>query len=502
MINETLLNYSIEKEIGEGGMANVYVATHTSLGHQVAIKLLRQEFVQHPNIRKRFLAEAKSLANMSHPNVIKVLDLLDAGDVCAIVMEYIEGITLEDYITNNKPLSGSLILEFWKQMKEVVSYIHDKGFVHRDIKPSNFMVTNSGKLTLLDFGIAKNTNQNIDYTRTGLHQQMGTPLYMSPEQILNTAEVTKESDIYSLGVVLWQMVTGKKPFDSRNLSLPEIQVAIMKEPLPLTNTVWDNAIQNATDKDMSKRSLLGPSSKGVSSKGVSTKTNETKNKSALKRNKIVAFSLLAMVIITVSLVYLFIPVDKAEKAEEEFYGEVKDISEEESKKTIANNEVRKIDSTTVMDDTETREVKKPEDTEKQVITTPKEEIVNSKYNIGQRHEGGIIIFIDKTGEHGVVCATQDAGVFHGGTATDSDYPSVNSISSNYNNWRLPTIPELQLMYKNRNLIGGFVTSSAGFNCYWSSEAGNIWRERVYFDTGKKSNGYLYNVSSVRLVKDF
>ena len=249
MLNQQIHNYKIISLLGEGGMANVYLVEHLTLGQNYALKLLKDEFVQHPNIRKRFLAEARNLAKMQHSNVIKVTDLIDAGDIVAFVMENIEGVTLEDYISTRSPLSLKTIEKLFLQMIDAVEYVHSQGFIHRDIKPSNFMVTNEESVKLLDFGIAKNLNDGaIDYTKTSMAQQMGTPMYMSPEQVLNTSLLTEQTDIYSLGVVLWQMVMNKKPYDASKLTLPEIQVAIMKEPLPLTNKGWDDVIEFATSK--------------------------------------------------------------------------------------------------------------------------------------------------------------------------------------------------------------------------------------------------------------
>jgi serine/threonine protein kinase len=256
MINQQIQNYTIISLLGEGGMANVYLAQHQSLGNNVAIKLLKEEFVQHPNIRKRFLAEARSLAKMQHVNIIKVTDLIDAGDIVAFVMEYIEGVSLEEYISVYAPISHEIIEKLFQQMINAVEYVHSKGLIHRDIKPSNFMITHIGEIKLLDFGIAKNLNDGvIDYTKTSMAQQMGTPMYMSPEQVRNTSEITPQTDIYSLGVVLWQMVMNKKPYDAKTLTLPEIQVAIMKDPLPLTNTIWDDTIKFTTAKDTFERCI-------------------------------------------------------------------------------------------------------------------------------------------------------------------------------------------------------------------------------------------------------
>ena len=254
MLDQKIHNYKIISLLGEGGMANVYLVEHEALGLRFALKLLKEEFVQHPNIRKRFLAEAKNLAKMQHPNVIKVTDLIDAGDIVAFVMEHIEGVSLEEYISQNAPLKNEIIQSLFNQMLDAVEYVHSQDLIHRDIKPSNFMVTPQGTIKLLDFGIAKNLNDGlVDYTRTSMAQQMGTPMYMSPEQVRNTTEVTKHTDIYSLGVVLWQMVNGQKPYSSESLSAFDLQLMIVQEVLTPTNTHWDLIIQKATAKKESER---------------------------------------------------------------------------------------------------------------------------------------------------------------------------------------------------------------------------------------------------------
>ena len=247
-------NYDIFQKLGHGGMARVYLAHDNKFNTNVAIKVLNKEFVNNENIRKRFIAEARNMFKMSHPNIIKVTDLIDEGDTVAFVMEYVEGETLKEYLDRKGKLSDDEIKNLFSQMLEAVGYVHEQKLVHRDIKPSNFMITKKGQIKLLDFGIAKTTDViSSEYTQTGTGIQMGTPMYMSPEQIKSSKEVGASSDIYSLGVVLWQMVTGKKPYDSNTLSSPEIQVSILKEPLPLTNNNWDTIIQKATAKEVLNR---------------------------------------------------------------------------------------------------------------------------------------------------------------------------------------------------------------------------------------------------------
>ena len=247
-------NYKILSPLGEGGMAKVYLAHDAKFDTNVAMKLLNKEYTNNENIRKRFLAEARSMYRMSHSNIIKVTDLIDDGDTVAFVMEYVEGVTLKDFIDRKGKLSDEEIQSIFVQMVEAVGYVHKQNLVHRDIKPSNFMIDPEGKVKLMDFGIAKNTDANsAEYTQTGTGMQMGTPMYMSPEQVKSTKEVTIASDIYSLGVVLWQMVTGEKPYDTKTLSTFELQLKIVQEELPKSNTHWDAIIGKATTKKIEER---------------------------------------------------------------------------------------------------------------------------------------------------------------------------------------------------------------------------------------------------------
>jgi len=254
MIGKQIEKYTIISHLGEGGMASVYMANDNKFDTNVAIKVLNKEYVHNENIRKRFLAEAKNMFKMSHPNIIKVTDLIDDGDTVAFVMEHIEGETLKEYLERKGKLSDDEIKTIFSQMLEAVGYVHDKKLVHRDIKPSNFMINSEGQIKLLDFGIAKNTDSNsADYTQTGTTQNMGTPMYMSPEQIKSTKDVTLQSDIYSLGVVLWQMVMGKKPYDTNTSSTYELQTKIVTENLSLTNSKFDSIIEVATAKELNIR---------------------------------------------------------------------------------------------------------------------------------------------------------------------------------------------------------------------------------------------------------
>lgn len=286
-LNQHLTKYELKQVIGQGGMATVYLAEHKTLKKQVAIKVLDDSFVKSPNIRSRFLAEAKNMANMSHPNIIPVIDLIESQHIVAFVMEYSAGDTLKSYLESKGALPNDKITYILFQMLDALCYVHEKGYIHRDIKPSNFIISKDGVVKLLDFGIAKNIDSaSLEYTQTGTNQMIGTPLYMSPEQIKSTKDVSILTDIYSLGVVLWEMVMGQKPYNTKTINTFDLQTKIVNEPLPLTKTVWDSIIQKATAKDTANRFKnmedFGKAVKSINSKTNSEATTVIQNKGKIE----------------------------------------------------------------------------------------------------------------------------------------------------------------------------------------------------------------------------
>ena len=249
-----LANYSVKKTLGAGGMATVYLCISKKIHKNVAIKVLNPEFINNSNIRSRFIAEAKRMAILNHKNIVQVFDLIDENDFSAIVMEYVDGVTLKEHLDKNAKFKNEEINSVFFQILDAVGYVHSMKFVHRDIKPSNLMIDERGIVKLMDFGISKDIDPNsLDYTKTEHNQIMGTPLYMSPEQIKESRNVTEQSDIYSLGVLLWQLVSGKRPYDPNLQSQFEIQSSIVNLPLPFLNSPYDSVIKKATEKNVINR---------------------------------------------------------------------------------------------------------------------------------------------------------------------------------------------------------------------------------------------------------
>jgi len=197
--------------LGQGGMGAVYKARQTKLDRLVAIKVLPPEVARDPAFAERFLREARSLARLNHPNIVTVYDFGDAGGLYHFTMEYVDGRNLRDLLQNG-PLPAAQALEIVPQICDALQYAHDEGLIHRDIKPENVLLDRKGRVTIADFGLAKLVGLTPAYlTLTGTQEVMGTLLYMAPEQMKQARTVDHRADIYSLGVVLYEMLTGELP---------------------------------------------------------------------------------------------------------------------------------------------------------------------------------------------------------------------------------------------------------------------------------------------------
>src|SRR3989441_5604695 len=205
MIGQTISHYKILEKLGEGGMGVVYKAEDTKLDRLVALKFLPQHLTANHTEKARFLQEAKAAAALNHPNVCSVIDLQEANGQQFIIMEYVEGKTLRQAIPV-KELGD--VFAFASQIAEALRAAHNKGIVHRDVKADNIMVTPDGRIKVMDFGLAK-LKGSMKLTRTS--STVGTLAYMAPEQIQG-GEVDARSDLFSFGVVMFEMLTGKLPF--------------------------------------------------------------------------------------------------------------------------------------------------------------------------------------------------------------------------------------------------------------------------------------------------
>ncbi len=201
--------YEITQLLGEGGMSYVYKAIDKQLQRTVAIKTLKPNYVEQEKFVERFKREAQTAANLNHPNIVQIFDW-GIGDEPFFVMEYIEGNTLTSIIAKRRTISMNDILFIGAQVSSGLQAAHSKGLVHRDIKPGNIMITPEGKVKVTDFGIVSLQNEESDITKTG--SILGTASYISPEQAQGKP-VSKESDLYSLGTVLYELITGRPPFE-------------------------------------------------------------------------------------------------------------------------------------------------------------------------------------------------------------------------------------------------------------------------------------------------
>ncbi len=253
MINTSIGKYTITRKIGEGGMASVYEGIHERLGTKVAIKILSPILARNPQLRQRFENEANFMASLSHPHITRVLDVEEQDETLAIIMELLEGEDLDARVKRTGPLSTTEVKMIFTQVLNAFDYAHSKGIVHRDIKPANIFIDKNNQVKILDFGIAKLFGTGNEMTQTGA--QMGTPVYMSPEQVKGEKSIDHRADIYALGVTLYFTLTGKAPYESADESSYEIFTKIVNEPIPSleNNTTFDAIIQKAASKNRSER---------------------------------------------------------------------------------------------------------------------------------------------------------------------------------------------------------------------------------------------------------
>lgn len=242
--------YEIERTIGGGGMANVYLANDTILNREVAIKVLRLEYANDDEFIQRFHREAQSATSLSHPNIVNIYDVGEEENILYMVMEYVDGMTLKEYIQAYGPIEVEKSLEIVKQLSSAIAHAHANDIVHRDIKPQNILMDTYGNVKVTDFGIA------VALSATALTQTnsvLGSVHYLSPEQARG-GMATKKSDIYSLGIVLYELLTGQLPFSGQSavsIALKHLQtetpsVRMFDSSIPQS---VENIVLQATAKD-------------------------------------------------------------------------------------------------------------------------------------------------------------------------------------------------------------------------------------------------------------
>lgn len=249
--------YEILRKIGEGAQGEVYLAKDKRLGRKVAIKSLHVDLITNTVLKERFIGEAKLLGQLSHSSIVTLYDYIVDTSGYHLIMEYLKGNQLDDYINKvSGPINEIRAINIFLQVLDGIHHIHKLNIVHRDIKPSNIIIDEKDKIKLLDFGIAKDYSNDPNLTVVG-QSVGGTPMFMSPEHISN-AKITVQSDIYSLGVTFWNMLTGKAPYEG--LSLAKIYSKIENEELPPIEKIYpfaskklNDIIKKATAKDPRKR---------------------------------------------------------------------------------------------------------------------------------------------------------------------------------------------------------------------------------------------------------
>jgi serine/threonine-protein kinase len=211
-MTQTIGRYEIQQELGEGGMAVVYLAYDPNFERRVVVKVIKREFSAHPEFRARFSREARLIAKLEHEAIVPVYDFGEHDGQPFIVMRCMTGGTLTDRLANG-PLSLPDAAGIVARIADALDHAHSRGIVHRDLKPANILFDERGKAYLSDFGIAKSAEATTKLTGTAI---IGTPAYMSPEQVQAIAELDRRSDVYSLGVMVFELLTGDVPFKARD----------------------------------------------------------------------------------------------------------------------------------------------------------------------------------------------------------------------------------------------------------------------------------------------
>lgn len=245
-------SYELIRRLGEGGMAQVYLARDVRLGREVAVKVLDQRLAERPGFRERFQREARVAAALDHPHIVPLYDFGESGYELYLVMPFISGGSLQD-VLKRAPLSVSEVVTYGSQMADALDYAHRRSVVHRDVKPANMLIHADGRLLLSDFGLAKIISSSSRPTTPQRHPDAGTPEYMAPEQIEGRTD--ERSDIYALGVVLYLLLTGHLPFTGASANMVmEGHLYRLPEPPRQLNPAVTPAMQSVILRALAKHS--------------------------------------------------------------------------------------------------------------------------------------------------------------------------------------------------------------------------------------------------------
>jgi eukaryotic-like serine/threonine-protein kinase len=465
MEKQYILKYRVERLLGEGGMSRVYLGVDPVTGQRVAIKVLHPHLADHNKIRDLFLQEAESLAKLDHPDIVMLIDF--NPEKLVLVQQYIDGMDLEEYITHHRgPIPEEEAKDLFCKLLEAFAYVHSNKVIHRDIKPANILITPRNRIKVVDFGIAKDTQAGHE-TSTGT--RMGTVAYMSPEQIKSKPgeKIDQRTDIYSLGVLLHQMLTGKPPYDTQKESLFDIQLKIVQEPLPRMQGIYEyvseemqTIVDKATAKDRNKRYQSCEEFLLAINAPMQPSPLPQHNHTFLIYLSAVVLFLIVVILIVVSgvmspsrhLAPLEFPVDATiEAPAAPVATPVADYPVETPVAPVAEYPV-------------------------ETPAAPAAEYPIS-HAIGERYGEGIIFYVDATGQRGLIAAESDIpGPYF--TWSDAKAACNNFVSGSFSDWRLPTTDELNELYKKRSVVGGFASSvywsspEHGSNFVWGQDFGN------------------------------
>ena len=284
MINKIICNrYKILDHLGTGGMATVWLGYDTILDRQVAIKTFKIDANDEDAV-KRFNREAKAVTSLSNPNIVSIYDVENEGEFYYLILEYVEGMTLKDYMIKNPRIPIETIVHIAKQIASGLSHAHQNGIIHRDIKPQNILMNDNLTCKITDFGIARAYG---DTTLTQTNQMLGTVYYLSPEQARGNV-ATAQSDIYSLGILIFEMITGQIPFKGE--SAVAIALKHLQEELPDIDKYRENVPQSVKNIVL-KATMKNPNERYISSKELFEDLSTVLNPERLYENKYTGFKI-------------------------------------------------------------------------------------------------------------------------------------------------------------------------------------------------------------------